>query len=79
MKRIDGDICASVRVHDGIIELDHMTLSVDLYQWEGEWDSDNIDVSFIDFRDYETLKRVVSYDAKCLIKGCPTVILDVQA
>ena len=79
MKCIDGDICASVRVHDGIIELDYMTLSVDLCQWEGEWDSDNIDVRFIDFRDYETLKRVVSYDAKCLIKGCPTVTLEVQA
>lgn len=79
MKCIDGDVCASVRVRDGIVELDCMTLGVDLCQWEGEWASDGIDVRFIDFRDYETLKRVVSYDAKCLIKGCLTVTLEVQA
>jgi hypothetical protein len=29
--------------------------------------------------DVDSLKRAVSYDAKCLAKGCPTVILDVQA
>ena len=76
MKRIDGDIFASMRVHNGIIELDWMTLNVDPFQWEGEWDSWDIDVKFINFRDIDTLKRAVSYDAKCLAKGCPTVTIE---
>ena len=78
MKRIDGDIYAHVRVHNGIIELERMTLSVDPYQWEGEWDIDDIDVIFIGFRDWDTLKRAMSYDAKCLAKGCPMVEMKVQ-
>lgn len=78
MKRIDGTICASVRVHNGIIELENMTLNVDPYQWEGEWDTDEIYVKFINYRDVESLKRAVSYDAKCLAKGCPTVTIEVQ-
>ena len=78
MKRIDGNIYASVRVHNGIIELDYMTLNVDPYQLEGEWDTDEIYVKFGWFRDYDTLKRAVSYDAKCLAKGCPTVSMEVQ-
>ena len=79
MKRIDGDIYASVRVHNGIIELDYMTLNVDPYQWEGEWDTDEIYVKFINYRDVDTLKRSVSCEAKWLAKGCPTVTLEVQA
>ena len=78
MKRIDGDIYAQVRVHNGIIELERMMLSVDPYQWEGEWDIDDIDVIFIGFRDWDTLKRAMSYDAKCLAKGCPMVEMKVQ-
>lgn len=79
MKRIDGDIFASVRVHNGIIELEWMTLNVDPFQWEGEWDSWDIDVKFINYRDIDTLKRAVSYDAKCLAKGCPTVTIEVHS
>ena len=79
MKRIDGDIFASVRVHNGIIELEWMTLNVDPLQWEGEWDTYDIDVKFINYRDFDTLKRAVSYDAKCLARGCPTVTMEVQA
>lgn len=79
MKRIDGDIFASVRVHNGIIELEWMTLNVDPFQWEGEWDTYDIDVKFINYRDVDTLKRAVSYDAKCLAKGCPTVTLEVHS
>lgn len=78
MKRIDADIYASFRVHNGIIELERMTLNVDPYQWEGEWDTEDIDVHFAAYRDFDSLKRAVSYDAKCLIKGCPTVTLEVQ-
>lgn len=78
MKRIDGTIYASVRVHNGIIELENMTLNVDPYQWEGEWDTDEIYVKFINYRDVESLKRAVSHDAKCLIKGAPTVTIEVQ-
>lgn len=78
MKRIDGDIYAPVRVHNGIIELENMTLNVDPYQWEGEWDTDELYVKFDWFRDVDSLKRAVSYDAKCLAKGCPTVTMEVQ-
>ena len=78
MSRIDGDIYASVRVHNGTIELEYMTLSVDPYQWEGEWDIEEIYVRFINHRDYDTLKDAVSHDAKWVAKGCPTVTLEVQ-
>ena len=78
MKRIDGDIFASVRVHNGIIELEWMTLNVAPFQWEGEWDTMDIDAKFINYRDVDTLKRAVSYDAKCLAKGCPTVTIEVR-
>lgn len=77
-KRIDGTIYASVRVHNGIIELDYMTLNVDPYQWEGGWDTNEIYVKFIRFRDCETLRHSVSYAAKCLMKGCPTVTIEVH-
>lgn len=78
MKCIDGDIHASVCVNDGVIELNWMRLNVDLLQWEGDSDTLYIDVKFIEFRDFDTLKRAVSYDAKCLIKGCPTVTMEVE-
>lgn len=73
VKRIDGDIYAFVRVHNGIIELERMTLNIDPYQWEGEWDTYDIDVYFIAFREWDELKRVVSHKAKWLAKGCPIV------
>lgn len=79
MRRIDGDIFASVRVHNGIIELEWMTLNVDPFQWEGEWGAMYVDVKFINYRDVDTLKRAVSYDAKCLAKGCPTVTVEVHS
>ena len=79
MKRIDCEIYASVRVHNGVIELDYMTLSVEPFQREGEYDNYCIDVKFINHRDIDTLKRAVSYDAKCLAKGCPTVTLEVHS
>lgn len=75
MKCIDGDIHASVCLNDGVIELNWMRLNVDLTQWEGESDTLYIDVKFTEFRDFDTLKRAVSYDAKCLAKGCPTVTM----
>ena len=78
MRRIDGDIYALMRVHNGLIELDYMTLNVDPFQWECEYDNYDIDVKFINHRDIDTLKRAVSYDAKCLAKGCPTVTLEVH-
>lgn len=78
MKCIDGDIHASVRIHDGVIELEWMRLNVDLLQWVGESDTVYIDVKFIEFRDFDTLKRAVSYDAKCLSKWCPTVTMEVK-
>lgn len=78
MKRIDGSIYASVRVHNGIIELENMTLNVDSYQWEGDWDRVEVYVNFINFRDSDSLRRAVSYDAKCLAMGCPTVTIEVQ-
>lgn len=78
MRRIDCDIFASVRLYNGIIELERMMLSVDLLQWEGEWDITDIDVKFINYRDVDTLKRAVSYDAKCLARGCPTVTIEVH-
>ena len=55
-----------------------MRLNVDLLQWEGESDTVCIDVKFNEFRDFDTLKRAVSYDAKCLSKGCPTVTMKVK-
>lgn len=78
VRRIDGEIYASVRVHNGVIELDYMTLSIKPFQWEGEYDTYDIDVKFINYRDLDTLKRAVSYDVKCLVKGCPTVTIEVQ-
>ena len=78
MRRIDGDIYALMRVHNGTIELDYMTLSIEPFQWGGEHDTYDIDVKFINYRDLDTLKRAVSYDAKCLAKGCPTVTIEVQ-
>lgn len=78
MRRIDGEIYASARVHNGVIELDYMTLSVEPFQWEGEYDNYYIDVKFINYRDIDTLKRAVSYDAKCLARGCPTVTMEVH-
>lgn len=78
MKRIDGGIYASIRVHNGIIELERMTLNIDPYQWEGEWDTCDIDVYFITFRDWDTLKRDVSKYAKWLARGCPIVEREVQ-
>ena len=79
MRRIDGDIFASVRVYNGIIELEWMTLNVDPFQWEGEWDTTDIDAKFINYRDTDTLKCAVSCDAKCLAKGCPTVAIEVHS
>lgn len=38
MKCIDGTIHASARVHNGVIELDCVTLNIDPFQWEGEGD-----------------------------------------
>ena len=74
IKCIDGDICVSVHFN----ELSWMRLNVDLLQWEGDSDPLYIDVKFAEFRDFDTLKRAVSYDAKCLIKGCPTVTMEVK-
>ena len=79
MKCIDGTIRVSARVHNGIIEMDCMTLSIDPFQWKGEGDPYGIDVEFTDYRDVDSLKSAVSYDAKCLARGCPTVTLEVQA
>ncbi len=74
MKCIDGDIRVSLCFN----ELSWMRLNVDLLQWEGESDTLYIDVKFPEFSDFDTLKRAVSYDAKCLIKGCPTVTMEVK-
>lgn len=74
MKRIDGDIHVSVCFN----ELSWMRLNVDLLQWVGESDTVYIDVKFSEFRDFDALKRAVSYDAKCLSKGCPTVTIGVK-
>lgn len=74
MKRIDGDIHVSVCFN----ELSWMRLNVDLLQWVGESDAVYIDVKFSEFRDFDALKRAVSYDAKCLSKGCPTVTIGVK-
>lgn len=35
-------------------------------------------VKFAEFRDFDKLKHTVSYDAKCLAKGCPTVTMEVK-
>lgn len=74
MKRIGGDIHVSVCFN----ELSWMRLNVDLLQWVGESDTVYIDVKFSEFRDFDALKRAVSYDAKCLSKGCPTVTIGVK-
>lgn len=74
MKRIDGDIHVSVHFN----ELSWMRLNVDLLQWKGESDTLCIDVEFTEFRDFDTLKRAVSYDAKCLAKGCPIVTMEAR-
>lgn len=78
MKDIDGDIHASLYIHNKSIELRWMTLNIDPFQWEGEGDPYDIDVKFTNYRDVDTLKRAVSYEAKCLAKGCPTVTMKVE-
>lgn len=78
MKCIDGDIHASMRIHDEVIELEWMRLNADLLCWKGESDTSYIDVSFVKFRSFDALKRTVSYDAKCFAKGCPTVTTEVK-
>lgn len=35
-------------------------------------------VKFVEFRGFDELKRTVSYDAKCLAKGCPTVAMELK-
>jgi hypothetical protein len=77
-RSIDGTIHTSARVHNGIIELDWMTLKIDLFQWEGERDNYDIEVKFTNYHDTDSLKRAVSYDAKCLAKGCPIVTIEVR-
>lgn len=79
MKYIDGVIHASLYIHSKSIELRWMSLNIDVMQYEGESDPMHLDVNFTEFRDFDSLKRAVSYDAKCLAKGCPTVTLEVQA
>lgn len=76
MRSIDGTIHASARVHNGIIELDRLRLGIDPFQWEGEGDPYDIEVKFTDYHDTDSLKRAVSYDAKCLAKGCPIVTME---
>ena len=79
MKCIDGDIHAVfVRIHDDIVELEWMRLNIDVLQWKGESDPLHLDVKFVEFRDFDKLKHTVSYDAKCLAKGCPTVTMEVK-
>lgn len=55
-----------------------MTLKVDLFQWKGEWDNYDIEVNFTNYRDTDSLKRAVSYDAKCLAKGCLIVTMEAK-
>jgi hypothetical protein len=55
-----------------------MTLKIDLFQWEGERDNYDIEVKFTNYHDTDSLKRAVSYDAKCLAKGCPIVTIEVR-
>lgn len=78
MKDIDGGIHASLYIHNKSIELRWMTLNIDPFQWEGEGDPYDIDVRFAKYRDVDSLKRAVSYEAKCLAKGCPTVTMKVE-
>ena len=79
MKCIDGDIHAAlVRVHGGVVELEWMRLNIDVLQWKGGSDPLHLDVKFVEFRGFDELKRTVSYDAKCLAKGCPTVTMEVK-
>ena len=53
-------------------------LNIDVLQWKGESDLLCLDVKFAGFRGFDELKRIVSYDAKCLAKGCPTVTMEVK-
>lgn len=79
MKRIDGDIHAAfVRIHGEAVELEWMRLNIDVLQWKGRSDPLHLDVKFAEFRDFDKLKHTVSYDAKCLAKGCPTVTMEVK-
>lgn len=79
MKCIDGDVNASfVRIRDEVVELEGMRLNIDVLQWKGESDPLHLDVKFVEFRGFDELKRTVSYDAKCLAKGCPTVTMEVK-
>lgn len=79
MKCIDGDIHASfVRIHDEVVELECMGLNIDVLQWKGESDPLHLYVNFVEFRGFDELKRTVSYDAKCLARGCPTVTMEVK-
>nr|DAD90374.1 MAG TPA: hypothetical protein [Podoviridae sp. ctcKt3] len=79
MKCIDGDIHAAfVRIHGEVVELEWMRLNIDVLQWKGESDPLHLDVKFAEFRDFDKLKHTVSYDAKCLAKGCPTVTMEVK-
>lgn len=79
MKCIDGDVHASfVRIHDEVVELEWMRLNIDVLQWKGESNPLHLGVKFVKFRDFDVLKRTVSYDAKCLAKGCPTVNMEVK-
>lgn len=79
MKCIDGDIHASfVCIHDEVVELEWMGLNVDVLQWKGESDPLYLYVNFVEFRGFDELKRTVSYDAKCLARGCPTVTMEVK-
>lgn len=79
MKCIDGDIHAAlVRIHGGVVELEWMRLNIDVLQWKGESDPLHLDVKFAEFRGFDELKHTVSYDAKCLAKGCPTVTMEMK-
>lgn len=73
-----GDVHASVCLYNKFIELQWMRLNIDVLQWKGESDPLHLDVKFAEFRGFDELKRTVSYDAKCLAKGCPTVIMEVK-
>ena len=76
MKCIDGEVHVSfVRIHDEVVELEWMRLNIDVLQWKGESDPLHLDVKFAEFRGFDELKRAVSYDAKCLARGCPIVTM----
>lgn len=78
MKCIDGDVHASVCLHDKYIELQWMRLYINVLQWRGESDPLHLDVEFVEFRDFDMLRRAVSHDARCLAKGCPIVTMGVK-